>query len=132
MENRGHERGIYVNRLEIVELSQVRSECKTLDFRTVVTEAIDEAFTKLGQTISCKLYSLLENHYELCREEIPERTDKFVDVLEQVFGASALLIEIEIMKNIRQRVPRFEFRVKDRYVAFDQYLDSLRAYLDTA
>jgi hypothetical protein len=121
-----------VNRLEIVELSQARSEYKIPDFRTVVSEAVDEAFTMLGQTISCKLYSLLENNYELSREEIPERIDKFVDVLEQVFGASALLIEIEIMKNIRRKVPRFEFKVKDRYVAFDQYLDSLREFLDTA
>jgi hypothetical protein len=102
---------------------------QTQDFDQIITEAIDQTFSKLGTTVRQTLYSTLENNYNLNRKDIPDRTGEFIKALEAIFGASGLLLEIDIMKNMRQKVPTFKCEANNPDLAFGDYLKSLKRFM---
>ena len=111
-----------------IELGNANMQC----FNQTMMEAIDQTFSKLGAKIKHTLYSSLEADYKLSKETIPDRIEDFANALEKVFGASAFLLEIDVMKTLRTKVPAFKCEVKDSNLDFSDYVKSLKIFMDAA
>jgi hypothetical protein len=98
-------------------------------FDQTIIEVVDLTFSKLGVKVKQTLYSSLAVDYKLSKENIPSRIEEFVGALEKIFGTSALLLEIDVMKTIRQKVPAFKCETKNPNLAFGDYLKSLKSYM---
>ena len=70
----------------------------------ILLEAVDYGLTVLGETVRQAIYKRLENHYELKRNEIPERLEVFHKALEGIFGASTRIVERLIARSLYQRL----------------------------
>jgi hypothetical protein len=75
-----------------------RSFCDTL------LEAIDEAFSSLGESSKTAIYIHLENSMGIKKQEIPFRIDDFQKALETIFGLGARLLEILFVKNLHEKI----------------------------
>ena len=95
----------------------------------MLIKAIDQAFAKLGSNIKPTVYSILDSQYKLDKKGLPNKTIDFVNTLEQIFGASSLLVEIDIMKSIKHQVPLFNYAVENVDLDFLDYLEALKSYL---
>jgi hypothetical protein len=73
-------------------------------FCEILLEAIDKAFSSLGESIGEAMYFHLEKTFGIRRREIPFRIDDFSDALERIFGLGARHLEILIMKNLHDKV----------------------------
>ena len=67
-------------------------------FETVLVEAVDEAFSTLGESVKTSIYFHLEHKFIIPKQDIPYRIDDFSDALERIFGIAAKHLEILIMK----------------------------------
>jgi hypothetical protein len=103
-------------------------------FETVLLEAIDEAFSTLGQRVKNLIYFHLEQTFIIPRQDIPYRIDDFSDALEQIFGIAAKYLEILIMKKLHEKVPCFyEWKGPNWLVpnlTFRRYVELLRISYD--
>ncbi len=104
-------------------------ELEPTGFHEVVINALDQVFSAIGSGPKISLYCLLERKYNLRQEDIPERIGDFANAIEQIFGTSALLIELKIMKKIRQMFPLFECKSDNAGFDFNDFMDSFRCYL---
>ena len=109
--------------LEPVQLLVGKSEKST--YHKLITEAIDDVFSALGDSCKQALYFHLECSYKIPRDEIPRRPQDFANALEEILGPGAGLIEIEIMKRLRSKVPRFKHSLKKQGLTFESYVESL-------
>jgi hypothetical protein len=100
-------------------------------FHDFILEVIDGAFSKLGTETRQALYSILQKEYSLNKNDLPDKLEDFVNALENVFGASALLVEIDILKRIKTKAPLFMYIVQNADLYFDEYLSSLKNYMQT-
>lgn len=105
---------------------------KASSFDQTIIDAVDQTFSKLGVKVKQALYSFLEADYKLSKEDIPGRIGDFVNALEKIFGASALLLEIDVMKTMRQKVPAFTCEAKNPNLEFDDYLKSLKSFMEAS
>jgi hypothetical protein len=105
---------------------------KTPSFNQTIIEAVDLTLTKLGPRVKHTLYSSLAFDYKLNKEDIPSRTKEFVDALEGIFGKSALLLEIDLMKNLSLKVPEFKCETRNPKLTFCEYLKSLQSFMETS
>jgi hypothetical protein len=105
---------------------------KASSFDQTIIEAVDQTFSKLGIKVKQTLYSSLEADYKITKEDIPVRIGDFTNALEKIFGASALLLEIDVMKTMRQKVPAFTCEVKNTNLAFGDYLESLKSFMEVS
>ncbi len=112
-----------------LDFPEIQLELQTNRFNEVFIDSINQTFTKLGTEIKPLLYSILETHYKLDEKNLPNRTADFVAALRQIFGASAALVEVEIMKNIRQHVPLFKYSIGNSDLDLLNYLRSLKTYM---
>ena len=55
---------------------------------------------------------------------------EFVEALEEIFGSSSLLLEIDIMKTVRKKIPEFKFEAENSDLLFISYLKSLRIFME--
>jgi hypothetical protein len=111
-------------------LPKIEVDFKSSCFEELVIEAIDQTFSKLGIEVKQTFFSFLEVNYKLCKEDIPNRIGDFVDGLEQIFGASAPLLELVVMKTLRQSVPSFIYLVESSNLNFESYLSSLKHHVE--
>lgn len=114
---------------QIMETPQIQIELRPTGFEEVVIDALDQVFSAIGSGPKISLYSLLEKKYKLRQEDIPGRIGDFANAIEQIFGTSALLIELKIMKKIRQMFPLFECKSDNADFNFSDFMDSFRCYL---
>lgn len=73
-------------------------------FDHMLLEAIDEAFSSLGESVKAAIYFHLENTFGINKSDIPSRTADFSNALEKIFGPGARHLEILFMKNLHDRV----------------------------
>jgi len=99
-------------------------------FDQTLIEAVDLSFSKLGIRVKEALYSSLAAEYKLSKENIPLMIEEFVEALERIFGSSSLLLEIDVMKNVRKKIPEFKFETENSDLSFISYLRSLRSYME--
>ena len=72
-------------------------------FYKIFEEAIDEAFSSLGEPTRKAIYIYLKNSFGIAKSEIPYRINDFSDALEKIFGPAARNLEILCIKNIQAK-----------------------------
>jgi hypothetical protein len=82
-------------------LAKTKNETK---FDTVLLEAIDTAFSALGQNVRSLIYFKLEAEFGLPKQDIPDRISDFSDALDKIFGQAARSLEILIMKHLNEKI----------------------------
>ena len=70
------------------------------DFQKLFLEAVDDAFTSLGDSAKQSIYFYLETRSKVPRDQIPFRLEDFESGLEKIFGAGTKFLEISIMKRL--------------------------------
>ncbi len=73
-------------------------------FAVILLDSIDEAFSALGKKVQVSIYFHLETKFALPKQDIPDRSDDFLDALEQIFGQATRQVEILIMKSLNKKV----------------------------
>jgi hypothetical protein len=74
------------------------------DFEQLLLEAVDEELTSLGESSKQALYFHLEKGFNVKKDEIPYKTEAFVDAIEKIFGLGANYLEILIMKRLYEKI----------------------------
>jgi hypothetical protein len=82
-------------------LAKSKNETK---FDKVLLDAIDTAFSALGQNVKFSIYFNLEAKFGLPKQDIPDRISDFSDALDKIFGQAARSLEILIMKYLSDKV----------------------------
>jgi hypothetical protein len=70
------------------------------DFHKLFLQAVDGAFSSLGDSARQSIYFHLETRFRMPRDEIPDRLKDFENGLEKIFGAGTKFLEILIMKRL--------------------------------
>jgi hypothetical protein len=100
----------------------VRTVAKRSEFDRLLVSAIDEALTSLGESVKQSIYFHIENQFKVARKEIPENLAEFQGGLEKIFGAGALFIEIQIMKNLHTKIG-LPLKMESEKFEFVEYVD---------
>ena len=74
------------------------------EFQKALLEAVDEAFLYLGEGVRRTLYSYLEKHHGLTREEVPLKLEAFDKGLRSVFGEGASVLAGMIARRLYGRL----------------------------
>jgi len=73
-------------------------------FCKLLGEAIDEAFSCLGESTRKAIYAYLETSSGIARQEIPNRINDFSDALKKIFGPSARNFEILCIRSMQTKI----------------------------
>jgi hypothetical protein len=107
---------------------------ETKKFEDVLIEAVDEAFSTLGEKVKTPLYLCLEQKFALPRTDIPYKLEEFSDALEKIFGTAAKFLEILIMKKMHEKVScSYEWKGPKWLVpdlTFIKYVEMLRLWFE--
>lgn len=104
-------------------------------FDDLLLEAIDEAFSSLGESVKVAIYFHLENTFGITKNDIPSRIADFSDALEKIFGAGARHLEILFMKNLHPKIavsckrPAYKYPLSKWIVpevTFQEYVQFMR------
>lgn len=107
---------------EIVIRFRDAAQNRTPSFRENLLLAVDEGLSSLDESGKQALYRCLENS-GIRRNEIPRKVDDFAAFLEKIFGDSAKLLEIQIMKSLYKRVGDIaEFFSEKEDITFTEYV----------
>jgi hypothetical protein len=110
----------------------VRALAKRSEFDKLLVSAIDEALNSLGESVKQSIYFHIENQFKVARKEIPENLEEFQGGLEKIFGAGALFIEIQIMKNLHMKIG-LPLKMESEKFEFIEYVDvAKRGFLGKA
>jgi hypothetical protein len=103
-------------------------------FETVLLEAIDDAFSSLGQSVKAPIYFHLEHKFIIPKQDIPYRIDDFSAALERIFGVAAKHLEILIMRKLNEKITcSYEWEGPNWLVpdlTFKQYVELSRMCYD--
>jgi nucleoside-diphosphate-sugar epimerase len=112
-----------------IQFGKKKSGSRKDNFEKLLTEAVDNAFSSLGDSCKQAIYFHLKDCYNISKQEIPYRIRDFADAIEDIFGVGARLIEIEIMKALYGRVQNFEHFPEQEDLSFANYVETLRRFL---
>jgi hypothetical protein len=101
-------------------------------FDQTIIEAVDFTFSKLGVKVKEVFYTALANEYKLSKENIPVMIEEFALALEKIFGSSALLLEIDVIKSVRKMIPEFKFETESSDLTFVGYIKSLKSFMESS
>ena len=73
-------------------------------FAEILLNAVDESLSKLEGSSPQAIYGLLEKSFHLHRSEIPRRTEEFQEALENMFGYTSKLVEIQIIEHLNRKI----------------------------
>ena len=73
-------------------------------FQKCLLEAVDAAFSSLGDSAKQSIYYHLENKFMIPRDEIPCRVEDFEIGLEKIFGVGTRFLEVLIMKKLYENI----------------------------
>jgi hypothetical protein len=99
------------------------------NFEKAFQEAVDEAFTQLGQTSKENIQRHIETAYKIAKTEYPSRIEAFTEAIEQTFGVGAKLIEMNIVKALHEKNRDFLHIPKRSEFIFTDYVTSLQRFL---
>ena len=74
------------------------------DFERVFLDAIDGAFSSLGDSAKQAIYFHLETKFKVTKEQIPYHIEDFENGLENIFGPGTKFLEILIMKKLYENM----------------------------
>jgi len=120
-----------VDQIQTENIPIIETNYKSSEFDTLFLETIDYTFsTLLGNDAKPIIFSFLDKKYKLSKKDIPGRISDFVNGVEQIFGTSATLLELVVMKNLKKSVPSFNYSAKSPDLSFEGYADSLRKHIE--
>jgi hypothetical protein len=100
------------------------------DFDEFFLEAVEKAFSMLGNHSKELMYRYLENKCGVNKKNLPNKVDLFSQAIEAVFGQSSRLIEIKIMRTLHEKVPTFTYSGKKASnLSFVNYVEAFRLFL---
>ncbi len=97
-------------------------------FGELVLDAIDEVFSALEDSCKGAIYACL-SELDIQRKEIPHKIEEVSEAIERIFGPSAKLIEIRIIKALHERMPNFEYCPEEADLLFTNYVKRLNVFL---
>lgn len=95
------------------------------DFEKLLLEAVDEQLTSLGESSKQALYFHLEKGFNIKKQEIPQKTEAFVDAMEKIFGQGADYLEILIMKRLHSKIG-LEVKLSSPSLTFTEYVKAAK------
>lgn len=99
---------------------------KKKSFESLLTEAVDEALTSLGESSKQSIYFHLERKFKVAKKDIPFQLEDFADGLEKIFGLGAQFIEILIMKNLYEKIGIPVEWNKNKELGFIAYVEAAK------
>jgi len=99
------------------------------EFKAIIIESVDESLASFCNLNKQAVYLHLEEKFNIKKEEIPRKMDKFTDAMEQMFGIGAKLVEMRIIKALHKRIPEFVFFPMKLEIGFKEYVASLHIFL---
>jgi hypothetical protein len=73
-------------------------------FQKLFLEAVDSAFSSLGESARQSIYFHLENKFKIAKDEIPCRIEDFENGLEKIFGEGNRFLEVLIMRKLYEKL----------------------------
>jgi len=110
--------------------SSMDKKTSKLVFEQLVNETVDNVFSSLGTVCKQAIYSYLEKKYELKKNDIADHITEFSEALEQIFGSAAALLEIQMMRKLRRKVPQFKHK-SEGALTFPDYVNALSHFIST-
>ena len=90
--------------LQLNEASAVKATVGSKEaFCKLLEDAIDEAFSSLGESSRKAIYAYLKNSFGIAKQEIPNRINDFSDALKKILGPGARNLEILCIKSIQAK-----------------------------
>jgi hypothetical protein len=100
------------------------------DFQRIMLKTVDEALSLLGKKAKQSIFFQLEETFKIAKQDIPLEIERFTAALEEIVGPGSILLEIEIMKHLYEKVgPEFKYSSKQKNLTFTEYLTATRAFL---
>jgi hypothetical protein len=124
---------IGVESTEKIELSEDKTVQEKFD--QLLTEAIDEALSSLGEPVKNAVYQHLQNDFCIEKDKIPVQIDEFSTIIHKIFGLGASRLEIKFMKNLNSKIeidiemPEYEWPLSKWVIAdlsFAEYVHNAR------
>ncbi|HUK85166.1 MAG TPA: hypothetical protein VLU95_04820 [Candidatus Acidoferrum sp.] len=84
--------------------SQIDDITAQTKFDELLSEAVDETLSSLGETVKNTIYFQLENSFNIPKKEIPNQIDEFSNIIQKIFGFGASRLEINLMKNLHSKI----------------------------
>ena len=120
-----------MNQIQTEAFPKIQMDFQNSKFDDLFLEAIDQTFLiLLGTNSKQAFFSFLDKKYKLSKKDIPCRIEDFVAGLEKIFGPTAFLIELAIMKALKQKVPSFSYLLERPNLSFEGYVESLRLHVE--
>jgi len=98
-------------------------------FEEVFSEAVDLAFSTLGNKAKQTLICYMEQKLGVEQCAIGSDLEAFSGALEEVFGQATQLIEVQIMHFLHMKVPRFEYAATGSELSFLNYVKAFRRFV---
>ncbi len=95
------------------------------DFESLLLEAVDEQLTSLGESSKQALYYHLEKGFNIKKQEIPKKTEAFINAMEKIFGQGADYLEILIMKRLHSKIG-LEVKMSTPSLTFIEYVEAAK------
>ena len=106
----------------------IKNQC---NFNELVIDAVDGAFSSFGEQIKQVLYSQLENKNNIKMQDIPFKVEEFSDSIREIFGLTAGLVEMRIIKLLHLRLRNYVYYPKNNDLVFTEYMADLKRYLQS-
>lgn len=120
-----------MNQIQTENFPKIQIDLQNSKFDDLVLETIDQSFLiLLGWNSKQALFSFLDKKYKLNKKDIPGRIGDFVDGLEKIFGPTAFLLELVIMKALKQKVPSFNYLLEGSNLNFEFYVEAFRQHVE--
>jgi hypothetical protein len=75
-----------------------------IKFDQLLSEAVDETLSLLGEPVKNTVYFQLENSFNIPKKEIPKQIEEFSNIIHKIFGFGASRFEINLMKNLHSKI----------------------------
>jgi hypothetical protein len=95
------------------------------NFKKVLFEAVDNGLLTLGESPRCAIYFRLEKNWQLKKEEIPQKVEKFLEGLENIFGPGSRVVENVIVEDLYKKLG-LEFEEKMNFEFQDYVKQALK------
>jgi hypothetical protein len=96
---------------------------RSSSFGKLLVQAVDEGLCAFGASVREAVYACLEDTFGIRKDDIPRKVDEFSGALEKIFGDSARLLEIQIMKSLYRKVGDIaEYFSRKEDITFTEYV----------
>ncbi len=110
-----------------IQLPLIENKQSKNKFEIALIEAVDIVFSSLFGSHKKDIYTYLENCYNIDKQEISDNVENFAHAIEETFGQSAQLIEMEIMRTVHTMCQKHKVKSKQKGITFADYMKAMRS-----